>query len=264
MGVKIVFHPLFVIILIISFALGFGIFMVALLSAVIIHELSHTIAAQHFGICVKEMRLLPFGAEVSIDCAFLLDDKKIIILLAGAFGNITIAVVCGSLLWLFPNLFMFLEIIVIANVVPAVLNLLPIYPLDGGKILRLILPSCIVGFFVFLSNLFFVGLFILSCFFFFNIPLLLLCVLMVISINFELKHTLFISKINSAIKSKSGRIVEVAITENMTIFDVSRLASTKYYTRFVIADRNNKVFYESDLEKMLLNNRIDITIGQVV
>ena len=261
---KIIFHPLFIGIVVISFLLGFGVFMLALLSAVIVHEMSHVVVARHYGICAKELRLLPFGAEINIDCTFLSDDKKIIILFSGAFGNIVVAIVCGSLLWLFPNLFLFLEIVVIANAIPAVLNLLPIYPLDGGKILYLILGKRAVRFLIAFSNLVFCGLFVLSCLFFFNIPLLVLCVMMVVNINFELKTTRFVSKVSSAGKNASGRVVEVAVTGGMTLFEVCRLASLKYYTKFILVDCGNRVFYESDLEKMLLNNRIDKPISQVI
>jgi len=257
-------HPLFIAVLVAAWLLGFLGFAVALLSAVIVHEFSHALAAAHFGVKTRRLSLLPFGAEVNIDCSFLSIDKKIIILFAGAAGNIILAIISGSLLWLFPRFFLFFEIIIAANAVPAILNLLPIYPLDGGKILSLLLPESYVKYFGWASTGFFGLLLILGCVWLFNLPLLVLCITMIISINFELKNTSFVSKINAAGKNSSGRIQEVAITSGMTLFAVYKLVNTASYTKFIVIDKNNFSFYEDSLEKMLVNNNVDIKIGQVL
>lgn len=171
----------------IAFLCGFGWVAVALLSAVLIHELAHALVASRLGVRTDKLRLLPFGAEISIDCAFLSTDKKVLILLAGSVGNIILAVCLSSLLWLFPQVFLVVEILVVANAVPGILNMLPIYPLDGGKILYLVTGKR--KWVIWFSNLFFGVLFVASCVFFFNAALLLMCVVMIISINFELKST---------------------------------------------------------------------------
>jgi len=184
---KIVFHPLFVAVLVVAFLCGFGWMAVALLSAVLVHECSHALVAAHFGVRTERLRLLPFGAEICVDCAILSTDKKVIILLAGSMGNILVAIALSSLIWLFPQFFIVLEILIIANAVPGILNLLPIYPLDGGKILYL--GSSKKRWVVYWSNAFFAGLLVASCIYFFNVALLLLCVVMIININFDLKPT---------------------------------------------------------------------------
>ena len=184
---KLSLHPLFIAVLVIAFLCGFGWIAVALLSAVLVHEFSHAVAAAHLGVRTDRLRLLPFGAEISIDSAFLPVDKKVRILLAGSVGNIVLAVCLSSLLWLFPPIFMVAEVLIIANAVPGVLNLMPIYPLDGGKILYLVTGKR--KWVIWLSNIFFGALFAASCLFFFNAPLLLMCAVMIININFELKPT---------------------------------------------------------------------------
>jgi len=184
---KIVFHPLFIVVLVVSFIFGFGLVAIALLTAVLVHEFSHALVAAYFGVRTERLRLLPFGAEICIDCAVLSTDKKVIILFAGSMGNILVAIALSSLLWLLPQFFLVIEILIIANAVPGILNLLPIYPLDGGKILYLILQK--KKWVVYWSNAFFGGLLIASCIFFFNVALILLCVVMIININFDLKPT---------------------------------------------------------------------------
>jgi len=204
-GVKVFLHPLFVAVLVVAFVGGFGWIAVALLFAVLVHEFSHTIAARRFGVRADKLRLLPFGAEVSIDCAFLSRDKKIWILLAGPIGNIVLAIVLSSLLWLFPQVFLVVEILIFANAIPGILNLLPIYPLDGGKILYLVAGER--KWVVWWSNIFFGGLFVASCLFFFNVALLLMCVMMVICINFELKATKYKTYIKTLDKFIRNRAI---------------------------------------------------------
>ena len=267
---KVIVHPLFVVVLVVAWWLGFGVFMLAVLGAIVVHELCHAWAARYFGVRAREIRLLPFGAEVSIDCRFLSTDKKILILLAGAFGNIVVAVVCGSLIWLFPNLFMFLEIVIIANFVPAILNLLPIYPLDGGKILSLVLRERTIRLVKVVTNVVLgVALFGLALFYF-NIPLLLFVVVMILTVNFELKRTCFESKIGI---EKKGKIVEVALTRDMTLLQVFKMVSARHYTKFILTNSEissseigfGKVsFYESDLERLLIKHNIDKRIGEVL
>jgi len=184
---KVIFHPLFVVAFAVALVCGFGWVAAALLFAVLVHEFSHAVAAARFGVRTDCITLLPFGAEISIDCAYLSKDKKVLVLLAGPMGNIIAAIVLSSLLWLFPHLFLVVEVLIIANAVPGVLNLLPIYPLDGGKILFLATHEA--RWVVWWSNMFFGGLFVISCLFFFNVALLLMCAMMIICINFELKAT---------------------------------------------------------------------------
>ena len=181
-------HPLFIAVLAAAFLCGFGMVAVALVGAVLVHEFSHAIVAAHFGVRADRLRLLPFGAEITIDCAFTPVDKKVLILLAGSIGNIILAVVLSSILWLFPQFFLVLEVLVVANAVPGVLNLLPIYPLDGGKILFLVSGKR-KKWVIWLSNVFFGVLLLASCIFFFNIALVIMCAAMIVNINFELKAT---------------------------------------------------------------------------
>ena len=257
---KVIIHPLFVVVLVIAFVMGFGVFMLAVLGAIVVHELCHMWAARYFGVRARELRLLPFGAEINIDCRFLSADKKILILLAGVAGNLVVAIICGSLIWLFPNLFMFLEIVIIANFVPAVFNLLPIYPLDGGKILSLILREKTMRRAKVATNVVLGVLFIGLAILFFNIPLLLFVVVMILTVNFELKRTCFESKIGA---EKRGKIVEIAITREMTLLQVFKLVSVRNYTKFVCA-QSGVEFYEADLEKLLTEHSIDKRIGEIL
>jgi len=159
---------------------------VCLVIAVIIHEMGHVLVARRYGLKVGRIRFLPFGASVDIDCAFLDDDKKTIIYFAGSGANMLVAIFCGTLLWLFPSMFIFLEIFIIANFVPAILNLLPIYPLDGGKILRLHMTDKGFKRVILTTNVVFVAILVTGCILF-NLPMIIFSVMMILMMNMEFK-----------------------------------------------------------------------------
>ncbi|MCL2570480.1 MAG: site-2 protease family protein [Firmicutes bacterium] len=257
---KIFFHPLFVVFVILAFFAGVGGFALALIIAVLVHEFSHIIAASHFGIRTKQLCLLPFGAQVEINAAFLVKRERIIILLAGSFGNMIFAVLLGSLLWLFPMFFVSLEILIIANAIPSILNLLPIYPLDGGKIFAM-LSARSQRFIQIFSNLLF-ALCIVIGFIFLNLMLILFSVTMLFMINLDFKNSTFVSKFNH--QKKIGKIHEIAITSDATLFDMYKSLSKTAYTKFIITDKQNKVIYENDLEQLLLENEKLIRLDQLL
>jgi len=264
MEVKVILHPLFVAIIIFAFWFGYGFVMLAILGAVVFHELGHLWAARWFGVKTREMRLLPFGAEVNIDCAFIDNDKKILILLAGPLANIIVVIIGCALLWLFPIYFGFIEIFVIANAIPAVLNLLPIYPLDGGKILSLILPGRHTKIIVFVTNILFGALAIVAGLWLINIPLLIFAIVILLSINFEFKTSLLTSKIKSISKNNVGSVHEVSINSQLTLFQVYKLVHGSKYTKFVVTDMENKVLYESDLESYIVNHSANLSIAKIL
>ena len=108
---------------------------------VIIHECFHLLAGIVLGYKVKNLKIMPLGVSVGfkekeeeyntkIRKSNMNNVKKIIILLMGPISNIVIA---GMFLVLNKP-----EPVYI-NIVIAIFNLLPIYPLDGGQILNRIL-----------------------------------------------------------------------------------------------------------------------------
>lgn len=90
---------------------------------------------------------------------------------AGPLANLIIALVFGFLIRLFPLsvLAEFFAIIVYANILLLVFNLVPVPPLDGSKILLAVLPDSMMQFKINLQRY---GLFILIFFIFFAFQLI--------------------------------------------------------------------------------------------
>lgn len=123
------------IILLLSVLTGQFLELLTLFTIVFIHELGHVVAALYAGVTVKSVQLLPFGGVAVIeDHGKLTVSKEIGIAIAGPLQNGIMIVI--SLL--FQQLSLgnqeFNIYFIHANMIIALFNLLPILPLDGGKI----------------------------------------------------------------------------------------------------------------------------------
>lgn len=100
-----------------------------------IHELGHLIAGLTLKLKPKALSIMPFGISITFEAygyKKLMEMKKILIALAGPITNIVILIVALFL----PINYRIREILVYSNALIALFNLIPLYPLDGGRILK--------------------------------------------------------------------------------------------------------------------------------
>ncbi len=110
-----------------TFFLSYGI--------VLIHELCHLLAALCLNVKVYAIIVMPFGMTVRLDPAVVQAPKKeALIALAGPLSNAIMLLFGTVFLSTTPSLNN--DLFLIINAAMLLLNLLPIPPLDGGRILR--------------------------------------------------------------------------------------------------------------------------------
>jgi len=101
------------------------------------HELGHLLAALRFGWTVREVKLLPFGGVVEVEEAGTLPAREEIwVAVAGPAQNAILAAIgwlLGQAGWVDPA---WAVLFARANIMIGLFNLIPILPLDGGKILQ--------------------------------------------------------------------------------------------------------------------------------
>jgi len=131
--------------------------MLALFACVTLHELGHSLAAQAYHIQVREIVLLPIGGVAMLGRLPERPLQELVIAAAGPAVNVAIAIVLalaggftGAIGALDgrgllegtapdPSVGTFLLWLLAANVSLVVFNLIPAFPLDGGRILRALL-----------------------------------------------------------------------------------------------------------------------------
>ncbi len=128
-------------------------FMLALFGCVLLHELGHSLMAQAFGLKVKEIVLLPIGGIATLLGKPKTAGQEVAIAAAGPAVNIALAGCFAGALWvrgyafpqdelklaLAPSADTLLLLLATGNASLALFNLLPFFPLDGGRILRALL-----------------------------------------------------------------------------------------------------------------------------
>ena len=138
MGLKLKFsiHPLFIL-----FGIYFAFrgkvfsFLVYTLVAVL-HEFGHYCVAEKLGYRLVKLQLLPYGAVISGDLNGLRFKDEIAVAIAGPILNILLAFAFLALWWLLPDLYPLTQTAMQANLSLGLINLIPAYPLDGGRVLR--------------------------------------------------------------------------------------------------------------------------------
>lgn len=164
-GIPIKIHWLFFLLPLI-YAVGAGslagaaravILILLLFACVVLHELGHSIAAQQYGIHVKEIMLWPLGGVAQLTDMPRKPLQEFVVAVAGPLMNVLIIIALAAIgkLWslstvdipsltgqsiLSAGLDLIGELLLM-NVFLVLFNLIPAFPMDGGRILRSVLNN---------------------------------------------------------------------------------------------------------------------------
>jgi len=127
-------------------------FILCIFSTVFLHELGHALAAKKYGIKTRDITLLPIGGLARLERIPEKPKEELVVALAGPLVNISLAILTGIFITVPENA----EVLInelkqginsntffinffIVNLWLALFNLIPAFPMDGGRVLRALL-----------------------------------------------------------------------------------------------------------------------------
>ena len=148
-GIDLYLHPTFLFLFLPVLSTGMSpLFLVGVFGCVVLHELGHALMARRFGIGTRDITLYPIGGVARLERMPRAPGAELLIALAGPAVNFAIAAGLLAVLALGSALVQtsvplggFLGELLIANLVLGLFNLLPAFPMDGGRVLRALLSG---------------------------------------------------------------------------------------------------------------------------
>jgi stage IV sporulation protein FB len=258
-------HPLFWLMICASVWTGYFLEIITLFILVIIHEMGHITAAWVYGWRIHSVELLPFGGVAKMEeWGTVPAREELIVALAGPFQHVFIVMM--SFLFFLGGWWSkeWMEYFMQGNLLLACFNLLPIYPLDGGRVLQsllsYILPyqRCIdwtVGISFFLSTLLAISAFLIPGHV--VIPHLLLIALFLLFANGIAYKQKNYQYMRFLLGRRDGRIPHGApiyvrqVREEVPLWKVIKTWYKERYHMVEVIDRQGRVIGLLSEEKML-------------
>lgn len=263
---KITIHPLFFVLGIILTMLGnASMFFICTISA-FFHELGHSVVASKYGYKMNRIRLMPFGAELSgeTDC---FDGKdEIYISLAGPIVNFFICLLILGLWWINPELYGITCQIFDSNLVMGIFNILPFFPLDGGRILLSVLSqhttrresAKVVKNITKVFALTLFMLFLITLFGKVNLTLGIMAFFLFFTATSSAKDAVYQKiSLEKLIQSRGVQWFFLSVPQNFKVFELKKFHIKNRVAVFIVIDYYGKeMFRFSELELEKISSRI--------
>lgn len=218
--------------------------------ALVLHEFSHARESRKRGYVLDELKLMPYGASLYGRFEGVKWQDEVRIAAAGPIFNLFLVVVFVAIWWLVPVTYSFTLDFVLANVSIAAFNVLPVYPLDGGRVALACLSSVygrqrayktvrIISYTVIAACL---CLFATAAYFSFNLSFIAVGFFLLTSALIPDKRSHYTCAYDLAYRTERVRrgaeICEIAVTDDSELGVLFSLLKFERVTKFIVYDRS--------------------------
>lgn len=247
---------------------------------VLIHECVHLIVARYLGFSGFTVEIYPIGTVLKLkDLEEATPKEDLIISISGPVGNFVIGLLCFGINYFCKS--DFINHIMKYNLVIGIFNLIPVFPLDGGRVLRSILATRLIykkaneialRISIIIGYIFLLGFFASVFMGISNINLALIAIF-ILSVSYKEKRRIAYIIMGYIIKKKE-KFIKRGYIENKTIsvyyklslLQLLELVDKNKYNVFTVLDEDMNVvdiLYEEDILNSLKSSG-NITLEELI
>jgi stage IV sporulation protein FB len=268
-------HKLFILLAVFLIFQGQAIFLINSTLTVLLHEMAHARIAHGRGYVMKKIVLMPYGAVLYGEEKMRRDDA-VVIALAGPLFNLFIAALLFAMWWLVPELYVFTDTFAYANVSVALFNLIPVFPLDGSRVVLALSknkPKALkkLRFFGIAAAFLLFSFFVWSAFFEINITAGIMAVFLYVGAVSGTKNEMYthFAECCAGVKNIANGVEQrrVYVSERTRLVKLVRMLNENSLIEFTVVDeRFEKIaeFNERELEEIAIKNDAHEEIGRIL
>jgi len=250
------FHPAFFVYALVLTLQGKYIELTATVFAAVLHEIGHATIAYNRGYSLNKIVIMPYGA-VLYGGEKIARSDAVQIAVAGPIVSLMLAALTTALWWLFPATYPYTEMFRNINIGIALFNLIPVYPLDGGRIIMALAKKPITALKYLriageaLAFLMLAG-FIATAFFKINYSLGIMSVMVYLSATSGTEKESYRHIALPYMKDRSHPIHEVAVivSHDLRLIELLKLIKSNKIIKFKLTDENG--IYLKDMSEDML------------
>ena len=261
---SITIHYSFVFLMFFAFFVNQGKLVLSYFLFLILHELVHAFVAKKLGYQIGKIKLLATGAVLEAESDEFSFSDEIKISISAPLFNLCFALFILSLWWIKPELYNYTQDIFVINLAIFSFNILPIFPLDGGRVLLAFLSKNydrktavnITKMVAITLSLMLFALFIYSLFSAPNFNIGIISVTFFIGAISEdkeakYKRIFFLERKLKRAKKHGVEIKNILVCENVSDKELIKLINARFFTVFHIVDQKFNVINTISEDKLI-------------
>lgn len=217
------------------------------MSVVALHEVAHYFVARNLGYKLSKFYLMPYGVCLDYSANVFSGKDEFFIAIAGPLVNVIFCVICVAVWWLFPATYYYLDYFCFCNLILALFNLLPCFPLDGGRVFVSLLSAKvkrekaikITHVFNYLASVILIVMFVFSIFTSINYSYMFVAIFLFAGCVNPSKYSSYehlgVSENKSKLYKKGCAVKIIAVASSVSIYKIiAKFASNKFNIVYVI------------------------------